>query len=623
MNSFRGDTALSDIELEEKFSTRTLNQSVTSRLLPMLAPVRLQIAAVIGIEIVQVLAIFARPLLIGLVIDRGLRHAGSTADASLIVWACVGLAVTWGLRFVLGGFSQYCSGIAAIRVLNDLRTSVFAHVQTLSVGYFDRTKAGRIIARADRDVDTLEPLLIQGPPEFLSAVLRLCLAGLLLWLIAPMLLAGLVAVVPVLVLATFLFKRVAQRSWAKVAENRSRFTAHLVETVAAVRLIQQSGRDRENLSKYSGLLHDFNSSLIHGSARSGWFAPFTGLLTTAGLALTLVIGGRGIALGTLSLGELTQSLFYVFLFLAPLQEFSDLFERFANGTACAQRIFLLLDTEPDIVDHPDATAIPTIEGRIEFRDIHFSYRADQPVLRGLDLAIDPGEMLAIVGPTGHGKSTLVQLLTRFYDVDEGAVLLDGHDIRTIAEHSLRQHIGVVLQDNVLFSGTVLDNLRLAKPDASDSDLIAASQNIGAHDVLVSLPHGYSTHVGPLGGQLSQGQRQLVCLVRAYLANPSVLVLDEATSAIDVSTERRIQKALQMLCEGRTAIVIAHRLETIRSADRIAVIKDGRVLEVGSHGALLVQGGHYAELYGSYEKSAGILASDVMDTLSMREAAAIP
>ena len=603
MNAFRGDSALSDIELEEKFSKRSLNQSVTARLLPLVAPVWRPIAAVIGIELVQVLAIFARPLLIGLVIDRGLRQAG--VDAPLIAWSCAGLAATWALRFVLGGLSQYCAGIAAIRVLNDLRTRVFAHVQSLGVGYFDRTKAGRIIARADRDVDTLEPLLIQGPPEFLSAVLRLCLSGLLLWLIAPALLAGLAAVVPVLILATLLFKRVAQRSWARVAENRSRFTAHLVETVAAVRLIKQSGRERENLTKYQGLLEDFNSSLIFGSVRSGWFAPFTGLLTTAGLAMTLVVGGRGLALGTLTLGELTQSLFYVFLFLAPLQEFSDLFERFANGTACAQRIFLLLDTEPEITDVPAALNPPTVEGHIEFRDVRFGYHPDRPVIRNLNLMIQPGELLAIVGPTGHGKSTLVQLLTRFYDVDAGAVLLDGQDIRSFAERSLRSHIGVVLQDNVLFGGTVLDNLRLAKSDATDEDLIAASIRIGAHEVLNALPHAYATQVGPLGSQLSQGQRQLVCLVRAYLADPSVLVLDEATSAIDVSTERRIQQALRVLCEGRTALIIAHRLETIRSAHRIAVIENGQVIETGPHAALIAKGEHYAALHDNYERAATV------------------
>ncbi len=603
MNAFRGDSALSEIELEEKFARKALNRSMVRRLLPLVAPVRKQIAAVIGIELIQVLVIFARPLLIGLVIDRGLRHGGAGGGAGvnfpLIGWACAGLAATWGARFILGGLSQYFAGTAAIRVLNDLRVRVFTHVQTLSVGYFDRTKAGRIIARADRDVDTLEPLLIQGPPEFLSAVLRLLISGALLWALAPALLLGLAGVVPLLIGATILFKRLAQRSWARVAENRSRFTAHLVETVAAVRLIKQAGREQDNLEKYSGLLQDFNHALIRGSIRSGWFAPFTGLLTTIGIALTLVIGGRGIALGTLTLGELTQSLFYVFLFLAPLQEFSDLFERFGNGTACAQRIFLMLDTEPDIVDAATPMQLPRLRGDIEFRDVRFGYHPAKPVIHGLNLHISAGEVLAIVGPTGHGKSTLVQLLTRFYDVDSGAVLIDGHDIRTIAEASLRRQVGLVPQDNVLFGGTVLDNLRLAKPDATDGELIEAARRIGADAVLEVLPHGYHTQVGALGGQLSQGQRQLVCLVRAYLADPAVLVLDEATSAVDVSTERRIQKALRVVCAGRTSVIIAHRLATIRQADRIAVIRDGAIVELGAHDALIARAGPYATLFGAY------------------------
>jgi ATP-binding cassette, subfamily B, bacterial len=600
MNAFRGDSALSDIELEEKFARRSLEQGVASRLLPLVRPVRVQIAAVIVIELIQVLAIFARPILIGLVIDRGLRQAG--VDWGVIGWACLGLAATWALRFGLGGLSQYHAGIAAIRVLNDLRARVFAHVQTLSVGYFDRTKAGRIISRADRDVDTLEPLLIQGPPEFLSAVLRLIISAVMLWLIAPALLIGLAAITALLIAATALFKRISQRTWARVAEARSRFTAHLVETVAGVRLIKQAGRERENLEVYKGLLRDFNQALVRGNMRSGWFAPFTGLLTTAGLAITLAIGGRAVTMGTLTLGELTQSLFYVFLFLAPLQEFNDLFERFANGTACAQRIFLLLDTEPDIVDLPSALHLPRTRGDIEFRDVHFAYIPGKPVIHGLNLRISSGETLAIVGPTGHGKSTLVQLLTRFYDVGEGAVLLDGHDIRTLSEASLRRQIGVVLQDNVLFGGSVLDNLRLAKPEASDADLIAAARDLGADEVLESLPHGYETDVGPLGGQLSQGQRQLVCLVRAYLADPAVLVLDEATSAVDVSTEQRIRKALRRICEGRTSVIIAHRLATIREADRIAVVEEGTIVEAGNHQELLARSGRYAALYSAYREA---------------------
>ena len=275
MNVLAGDRPLSDIELEERLAQKALDRGILHRLLPLIRPVRVQIGAVMGIELAQVSVIFARPLLIGMVIDRGFGEAGRSLDASLVAWACIGLALTWAARFGLGGLSQYFAGTAAIVVLNEIRSRVFAHVQTLSVGYFDRTKAGRIISRADRDVDTLEPLLIQGPPQFLSAVLRLLISAVLLWIIAPMLLLGLVGVVPVLILATITFKRVSQRSWARVAENRSRFTAHLVETVAGVRLIKQAGREQENLERYRTLLHDFNTALIRGSVRSGWFAPFT------------------------------------------------------------------------------------------------------------------------------------------------------------------------------------------------------------------------------------------------------------------------------------------------------------------------------------------------------------
>jgi ATP-binding cassette, subfamily B, bacterial len=516
----------------------------------------------------------------------------------------VGAAIAYLVFVVITALAQRsqvrCTGRLAAWVMNDLRVKVFAHLQRLSLGFFTEEKAGVVMSRMTSDIENLQQLLQDGLSQLAIQGLTMVVITVILFTTNVRLaFITVVLILPALFAASVWFKRASERGYDRVRDGIANVLADLSESLHGVRIVTAHNRQRHNVIHHRNVVGDYRDANNYTARVNAVYGPGTQLLGVLGQAVLLAIGGSMVVDHTLSLGALVAFFLYLNRFFQPIQLLVQQYNTYQQGQASVNKLRDLVDTEPEVREAPDAVELPPIEGEIVFDHLSFGYTPDRLVIEDVDLRVAPGETVAFVGPTGAGKSTLAKLVTRFYDPTIGRVLIDGYDLRDVTMHSLRSQLGVVPQEPFLFAGTIGDNIAFARPDASDAEIHEAIDKVGLTDVVERMPNGLDTVVHERGQTLSSGERQLLALARAFLAHPRVLVLDEATSNLDLQSETKIENALDVLLENRTAILIAHRLSTAMRADRIVVVDEGRIIEVGSHSELVALGGRYAEMYATW------------------------
>jgi ABC-type multidrug transport system fused ATPase/permease subunit len=546
----------------------------------------------------------APPYLAGRAIDAGII-TGDLSALDLTVAAFVAAA----LLYAAGTYAEtYLVGWVGTRALQDLRERLFSHIQSMSIGFFTRRSPGVLISRMTNDVEALNQLVTSGVVTMFSATLTLVGVVVILLLLDVKLALITFLTFPLLAIASIVFRIVSSGAYRATRERIAAVTSYLQETLSGVRVVRSFGQEPRHVDVMTDLNERNRAVNMKTVYLNASYFPAVELLAAIGTAVILLYGGSQAIDGAIKIGVIVSFVAYLATFFEPIQELSQLYTTYQQGMAALDKIFDLLDTPPDMVDAPGAIDPGTLRGEIEMEGVWFSYSDDpEPgddtwAMRDVDLHVPPGQTLALVGATGAGKSTFAKLVARFYDPQQGRVLVDGHDLRGVQQRALRRQLGIVPQEGFLFSGSVRENVAFGRPEASLEEIEAAIATVGATAFVAALPDGIETEVGERGVQLSAGQRQLVAFARALLAEPRILILDEATSNVDVRTEKTIEKGLERLLRGRTAIVIAHRLSTIRRAGKIVVLEGGRIAEQGTHDELIAAGGEYAKLYGAWSES---------------------
>ena len=569
------------------------------RLARYMWPYRLRAAGGVAAMLLATVTGLAGPYLAKLAIDDGIARR----DMSTLAWIVVAFIVVGLVGLAAAAAQTYLIGWAGERVLTDLRGDLFEHLEDLELGFFERSRAGVLISRLTNDVEALQQLVTDGFTSSIQSTLSLVgAAGILLVLDWRLALATLV-VFPVMAGGTALFRVYSSRAYRRMRERLGDVTATLQEDLTGVRVAQAFRREEQNRDRFRQVNASYRDANHQTVLSNAAYFPGVELLSAVATAVVFGYGGVRYLNGEIEIGTLVAFVGYLANFFDPIQQLSQLYNTFLAATAALDKIFDAMEVPPALVDAPGALPLPPIEGRVELDHVRFAYREDRPVLHDVSVAAEPGQTVALVGHTGAGKSTIVKLLARFYDPTGGAVRIDGHDLRDVTQESLRQQIAIVPQEGFLFAGTVRENIAFGRPDAPLEDVRAAARAVGADAFIDALPEGYETRVQERGVRLSIGQRQLLAFARALLVDPRLLILDEATSSVDVATESHIEEALETLLEGRTAFVVAHRLSTIRRADLIVVLEHGRVVEQGDHEELIARGGRYRSLYGDWVEAA--------------------